>query len=87
MRALAIDQGTTSTRALVVDEAGVTTVHYVEHRQFYPAPQHVEHDPEELIANLTGCLQAAPDVDCVGLDNQGESCLAWDAQTGRGAVP
>ena len=52
MRALAIDQGTTSTRALVVDEAGVTTVHSVEHRQFYPAPEHVEHDPEELIANL-----------------------------------
>ena len=87
MRALAIDQGTTSTRALVVDEAGVTTVHSVEHRQFYPAPEHVEHDPEELIANLTGCLQAAPDVDCVGLDNQGESCLAWDAQTGRAITP
>src|SRR5690606_10295887 len=65
MRALAIDQGTTSTRALVVDEAGVTTVLSVEHRQLYPAPDHVEHDPEELIANLTACLEAAPEVDCV----------------------
>lgn len=87
MRALAIDQGTTSTRALLVDETGLKTIHAVEHRQHYPAPDHVEHDPEELIANLTACLAAAPDVDCVGLANQGESCLAWDASTGRPISP
>ena len=87
MRALAIDQGTTSTRALVVDETGVTTVHSVGHGQFYPAPDHVEHDPEELIAHLLACLDAAPAVDCVGLDNQGESCLAWHSETGRAITP
>jgi glycerol kinase len=87
MRALAIDQGTTSTRALVVDETGVTPIHSVEHRQIYPAPGHVEHDPEELIANLEACLAAAPGIRHVGLANQGESCIAWDAKTGRGVTP
>lgn len=87
MRVLAVDQGTTSTRALLVDEAGITLLHAVEHRQFYPTPDHVEHDPEELIASLEACLAAAPAVDCVGLANQGESCLAWDAATGRAITP
>ena len=87
MRALAIDQGTTSTRALLVDETGVKLVHAVEHRQIYPAPGHVEHDPEELVANIEACLAAAAGADCVGLANQGESCLAWDAETGEAITP
>lgn len=87
MRVLAIDQGTTSTRALLVDEGGVKPLHAVEHRQFYPAPGHVEHDPEELIENLRACLAAAPHIRHVGLANQGESCLAWDAATGRAITP
>lgn len=87
MKALAIDQGTSSTRAFLFDEAGMTRVSAVEHRQIYPAPGRVEHDPEELIANLTSCLEAAADADCVGLANQGESCLAWDGMTGRPITP
>ncbi len=87
MRALAIDQGTTSTRALLVDETGARAVHTVEHRQSYPAPDHVEHDPAELLANVSACLVAASEVDFVGLANQGESCLAWDGQTGRPITP
>lgn len=87
MRVLAIDQGTTSTRAFVVDGGGNRVVHAVEHRQFYPAPGHVEHDPEELIANIEACIAAAGEVDCAGIDNQGESCLAWDAATGRAITP
>lgn len=87
MRALAIDQGTTSTRALVVDEEGIRQVHAIEHRQFYPASNHVEHDPEELVRNLQACLAAAPETDCVGLANQGESCLAWDGATGKAITP
>ncbi|AXV17640.1 glycerol kinase (plasmid) [Neorhizobium sp. SOG26] len=87
MRVLAIDQGTTSTRALILDEAGMRLVHSVEHQQIYPAPGLVEHDPEELITNLVACLGAAPEVDCVGLANQGESCLAWDADTKTAISP
>ena len=87
MRALAIDQGTTSTRAFVVDESGIRPVHAVEHRQCYPQPGHVEHDPEELLSSIRACLDAAPDADCVGIDNQGESCLAWDARTKQAITP
>ncbi len=87
MKALAIDQGTTSTRALLVDAGGVHPVLSREHRQIYPASGHVEHDPEELLASLLACLAVAPPVDCVGLANQGESCLAWDAHTGRAITP
>lgn len=87
MRALAIDQGTTSTRAFIIDAGGVRPVISLEHRQHYPAPGRVEHDPEELIANIRACLDAAPDHDCIGIDNQGESCLAWDARSGAAISP
>ncbi|MCC7320772.1 MAG: glycerol kinase [Rubellimicrobium sp.] len=87
MKALAIDQGTTSTRAFVVDGTGIRPVHAVSHRQIHPAPGRVEHDPEEILANIRACLAAAPAVDCAGLDNQGESCLAWDARTGEAISP
>ncbi|MBU0584394.1 MAG: glycerol kinase [Alphaproteobacteria bacterium] len=91
MNTLAIDQGTTSTRALVVDAAGkVTPLASLPHRQIYPQAGWVEHDPEELIGNLRACLDAAgavPDIGAIGLDNQGESCLAWNAGTGRAISP
>ncbi|MFC5387425.1 FGGY family carbohydrate kinase [Aquamicrobium segne] len=86
-KTLAIDQGTTSTRAFVADETGIHCVHTVEHRQYYPHSGHVEHDPEELLKNIRACLDAAPHIDCVGIANQGESCLAWDARTGRAITP
>lgn len=82
MRFAAIDQGTTSTRALVVDESGkLDVVQSIEHKQYYPHAGWVEHDPEELIANIKSCAQALGDVAAIGLDNQGESCLAWDSET------
>ncbi len=91
MNTLAIDQGTTSTRALVVDAGGrVTPLVSLPHRQIYPRMGWVEHDPEELIGNLLACLDAAgavPDLCAIGIDNQGESCLAWDADTGRAISP
>lgn len=91
MKTLAIDQGTTSTRALLVSPDGHADVlHAVPHQQFYPAAGHVEHDAEELIAHLLACLATAKDIDgigAVGLANQGESCLAWDSQTGRAIGP
>lgn len=87
MNTLAIDQGTSSTRALIVSRSGeVKTLASMPHRQHYPRTGWVEHDPEELIGNLRACLDAAAgvsDLAAIGLDNQGESCLAWDARTGR----
>lgn len=91
MTVLAIDQGTTSTRILAVDaEGGCAVLRALPHRQIYPRPGWVEHDPAELIANIATCLDAAvrlPDITCVGISNQGESCLAWDAVSGAALSP
>ncbi|WP_121024914.1 FGGY family carbohydrate kinase [Litoreibacter meonggei] len=88
MRLAGIDQGTTSTRVLTLTSDGVPqVVHSVQHRQFYPREGWVEHDPEELIANIRACIDAVGAVDAIGIDNQGESCLAWDAVTKEAYTP
>jgi len=88
MTVAAIDQGTSSTRALTLRPDGATAVVMaLEHRQHYPRPGWVEHDPEELIANLRACIDAVPDAEALGIDNQGESCLAWHADTGEAVSP
>ena len=88
MPVLAIDQGTTSTRALRVgDDGAAAIVATRKHRQIYPRPGWVEHDPEELIASILDCIDAAADVEALGIDNQGESCLAWNADTREAVSP
>ncbi len=91
MKTLAIDQGTTSTRAFVLDRSGaMQALMSLPHRQHYPGPGRVEHDPEELIGNIRRCLAAAeadPAITAAGIANQGESCLAWDAATGAAVGP
>ncbi len=84
-RVLAIDQGTTATKAFVLDSGGgFERVAAFEHAQFYPHPGWVEHDPEELLRNVAACLEAAGgSIDAVGLANQGETVVAWDARTKR----
>jgi len=87
MRIAAIDQGTTSTRCLVVGDGMAQVVSSLRHAQFYPAPGHVEHDPEELLRNIRAVLAAAGPVDAIAIANQGESCLAWDAKSGEALSP
>lgn len=88
MRVAAIDQGTTSTRCLVVEEGGRFDVAASRrHGQHHPAAGWVEHDPEELLANILAVLSAAGPVDAIAIANQGESCLAWDAETGKALSP
>jgi glycerol kinase len=88
MTIAAIDQGTTSTRALALEADGTArVVKAVEHRQIYPRPDWVEHDPEELIANLCACAGAIEAPEAFGIDNQGESCLAWHAETKEAVSP
>lgn len=89
MRFLALDQGTTSTRALIVEDGRARPLLSRTHRQIYPHPGWVEHDPEELIASLLACIEAAGSEAplAAGLANQGESCLAWEAGTGRPVSP
>jgi glycerol kinase len=81
---LGIDQGTTSTKAFraVAGEAAQLVGRHV-HRQIHPRAGWVEHDPEEILAGVRDLIAQAGPVDAIGLANQGETCLAWDAQTGR----
>jgi len=87
---LAIDQGTTSTRAILFDAAlKPLSMHAVELRQVYPANGWVEHDPEEIWqAVLASCRVAAKGVSpheiaAIGLTNQRETTVLWDRATGR----
>ncbi len=88
MHVAAIDQGTTSTRALALDQSGARKITATfDHRQFHPKPGWVEHDPDELIGNIQLCIAACEDASAIGFDNQGESCLAWDADTKEAVSP
>jgi glycerol kinase len=84
MKVVAVDQGTTGTKSYVYDDAGqFTSVAAFEHAQVYPQPGFVEHNPEELLRHVTDAIAAAGKVDAIGIDNQGETVIAWDAATGR----
>jgi glycerol kinase len=84
MKVLAIDQGTTGTKAFTLDESGaLIKVAGFEHKQYYPQAGWVEHDAEELLSHVTACLDAAGNVDAIGVDNQGETIVAWDSKTGK----
>lgn len=89
---LGVDQGTTGTTALILDENwNVCAKGCKEHTQYYPKPGWVEHDPQELwrktqesIASaLSGAGLRASDIRVIGLDNQGETCMVWDKKTGE----
>jgi glycerol kinase len=89
---LAIDQGTTGTRSMVVDaEGSPVAMRYRTHSQITPHPGWVEHDPEEIWRNveltassaLAAASLKASDVAGMGIANQGETVMAWDAASGR----
>jgi len=84
-RILAIDQGTTATKTYTLDSDGhFAFCRSVDHRQIYPQPGWVEHDPEALLTNVKQSIEAANDIDAIGIDNQGETVIAWD---GAGGMP
>jgi glycerol kinase len=89
---LAIDQGTTGTTCLVVDQELQTRGHgYTELPQYFPEPGWVEHDPEEIWSSVTRSAAAAlamagldaGDVAAIGITNQRETTLLWDRESGR----
>jgi glycerol kinase len=87
---IAIDQGTTGTTVLVLDEAlAVRGRGYQEFRQIYPTPGWVEHDPEDIWASVTGALrQALADIEpasiaAIGITNQRETSVLWDRKSGK----
>lgn len=88
----AIDQGTTSTRFLIFDRAGrIVASSQKEHRQIYPEPGRVEHDPEEIwlrtrevIAEAMAQKGLRPgDLAGIGVTNQRETTVLWNRRTGR----
>ncbi|HLF02758.1 MAG TPA: glycerol kinase GlpK [Anaerolineales bacterium] len=88
----AIDQGTTSTRCMIFDHAGkVIAVDQREHRQIYPQPGWVEHDPIEIWHRTQEVIVAAlmrgglteKDIAAVGVTNQRETTVVWDKATGQ----
>jgi glycerol kinase len=84
MKVLAIDQGTTGTKAFTLDEEGAfEKIASFEHKQIYPQAGYVEHNAEELLKHIVACIKKAGKVDCIGLANQGETLVAWDSETGK----
>nr|WP_313887949.1 glycerol kinase GlpK [Lentzea alba] len=87
----AIDQGTTSSRCIVFDQAGgIVSVAQREHRQIFPKPGWVEHDATEIWTNVQAVVRDAlaqaslthDDIAAFGITNQRETTVVWDKQTG-----
>jgi glycerol kinase len=89
---LALDQGTTSSRAILFDhEGGIKALAQREFEQKFPRPGWVEHDPEEIwtsqISVAVEALSRAElrprDVACIGITNQRETAIVWNRETGK----
>ena len=89
---VALDQGTTSSRAVVFDQQGRKIAsHNNEFPQYYPHPGWVEHDPEDIYSSQIDALRQAvskagilpEEIEAVGVTNQRETTLLWDRKTGE----
>ena len=88
----AIDQGTTSTRFIVFDEKfNIKSISQKEHKQIYPKPGYVEHNPTEILKNTKFTIRQAlkkakikgSDLVSVGITNQRETFVIWNPKTGK----
>ena len=93
---LSLDQGTTSSRAILFDEAGaIAAVAQHEFQQFYPQQGWVEHDPMEILSSQLSCAVEAlgkagarpRDVAAIGITNQRETVIVWERATGKPIHP
>jgi len=91
---LAIDQGTTSSRAIIFDKKGsIVSTGQLEHEQIFPKAGWVEHDPKEIWNNVREVIGQAlskanltrHDIASVGITNQRETAVVWDKTTGEPA--
>jgi glycerol kinase len=89
---LALDQGTTSSRAIVFDDVGrITGLAQREFTQIFPRPGWVEHDPSEIWATQIGVATEVlgragltpRDIAAIGITNQRETAIVWDRETGK----
>jgi glycerol kinase len=88
----AVDQGTTSTRFFIFNHQGdIVSTHQIEHRQIYPKPGWVEHDPVEIRDKMRKVIQEAmkragigPErLAALGITNQRETTVVWNSRTGK----
>lgn len=93
---LALDQGTTSSRAILFDEyAQIVAMEQKEFTQYYPQAGWVEHDPMEIWNTQISCARAcltkagiqASQVSAIGVTNQRETTVIWDRKTGEPIAP
>ena len=93
---LALDQGTTSSRAILFDQAGaIVAVAQHEFQQFYPQPGWVEHDANEILTSQFSCAvevltkagARSRDLAAIGITNQRETVVVWDRVTGKPIHP
>jgi glycerol kinase len=89
---LALDQGTTSSRALLFDQEGsIRSVAQQEFDQIFPHPGWVEHNPEQVVSSqmavaiqaLTRANASASDIAAIGITNQRETTIVWNRETGE----
>src|SRR5882672_8666124 len=89
---LALDQGTTSSRAILFDHSGaIISTAQQEFRQIFPKPGWVEHDAQEILASqssvaveaLSKADVSADSVAAIGITNQRETTVVWDRDTGK----
>ena len=89
---IALDQGTTSSRAVLINREG-RMVDCVQRpfQQIFPKPGWVEHNPQDILYSQLGSLTellakrglTAADIDSIGIDNQRETTIVWDPTTGQ----
>jgi glycerol kinase len=93
---IALDQGTTSSRALLFNEDGeIVSIAQQEFKQYFPQAGWVEHDPKEILSSQMGVLQKiisdkkikANEIAAIGITNQRETTVIWDRKTGEPIYP
>lgn len=89
---MALDQGTTSSRAVIFDARGATVAsHSIEFPQIFPQPGWVEHNPEDILSSQIDAMKLAvekaridaKDIVAIGITNQRETTLLWEKETGK----
>lgn len=89
---IALDQGTTSSRAVIFNKQGkIVGIKSAPFRQIYPRPGWIEHDPEEILESQISVLRevlkdsnvSPEEVHCIGITNQRETIILWDRNTGK----
>lgn len=91
---LALDQGTTSSRAVIVNKSGqIISSAQQEFKQYYPKSGWVEHDPEEILSSQLAVAKevvqqvGSEKIAAIGITNQRETTLIWDRKTGKAIYP